>query len=218
MFTQAMTTLTESFLFGLANSVHCACMCGPLALSFEGGTGLLSYHGGRALSYGALGVVLGSTGALFGSDGLGSSSAWVAFVLAAGLIVLATVGERGAIALPGVGALLRGLLRRGRALPRFWRGGLLGLATPLLPCGLLWSACAGAAVAGSAVGGGSVMVGFALGSVPLLLLAQTQAGRLLRTLGPAKLLWLQRSAMLLAAGVLVWRGVLHLQGSSCCSG
>lgn len=212
----AMTPLIESFLFGLANSVHCACMCGPLALSFSAGVGLLSYHAGRALSYGALGVALGATGTVFGTAGLGAPAAWVAFVLALGLVVLATLGER-TIALPGVGGLLRAFAARAGRLPVFWRGGLFGALTPLLPCGLLWSACAGAALAGSALGGGTVLFGFALGSIPLLLLGQTQAGRLLRRLGPARLLVVQRAAMLLAAGVLVYRGTVHLQGSSCCN-
>jgi uncharacterized protein len=92
----------------------------------------------------------------------------------------------------------------------------MGLATPLLPCGLLWSACAGAAVAGSSLAGGTVMLGFALGSLPLLLLAQTQAGRLARHFGPRTLMWVQRGSMLLAAGLLAWRGILALQGESCC--
>jgi hypothetical protein len=60
------------------------------------------------------------------------------------------------------------------------------------------------------------MIGFAAGSLPLLLLAQTQAGRLARRFGPRTLQHVQRTARLLAAGMLVWRGVVGLQGESCC--
>lgn len=212
-----MTSWIESFVFGAANSVHCACMCGPLALAFQGGAkGACSYHLGRTSAYGAVGVVLGGLGSALGSKGLGTPSAWVAFVLAAGLVMLVVVGERGALRIPGLGSLVQSAFQRSRALPATMRCGLLGLLTPLLPCGLLWAACAGAAVAGSPLAGASVMTGFALGSLPLLLLAQTQAGRLARRFGPRALLLAQRGAMLLAAGLLVWRGVANLQGGSCC--
>lgn len=212
-----MTPWLESFVFGAANSVHCACMCGPLALAFQGGAkGAVSYHLGRTIAYGAVGVVLGSIGSALGTKGLGAPSAWVAFVLAAGLLLLVFVGERGALKIPGLGRVVQSTIARTRAMSPLVRCGMLGLLTPLLPCGLLWAACAGAAVAGSGLGGGSVMTGFALGSLPLLLLAQTQAGRLARRFGPRTMSFVQRGAMLLAAGVLVWRGVVGMQGGSCC--
>ncbi len=212
-----MTPWFESFVFGAANSVHCACMCGPLALAFQGGAkGAASYHLGRTLAYGALGVVLGVAGTALGTRGLGTPSAWVAFVLAAGLVVLALFGERGAIAIPGLGRALQSAMQRARTLPPTVRCALLGVVTPLLPCGLLWAACAGAAMSGSALAGGAVMTGFALGSLPLLLLAQTQAGRLAQRFGARTLSYVQRGAMLSAAAVLVWRGWTNLHGGSCC--
>lgn len=212
-----MTPWFESFVFGAANSLHCACMCGPLALAFQGGAkGALAYHVGRTTAYGAVGVGLGGLGSALGTNELAAPTAWVAFVLAAGLVVLALVGERGAIKLPGLGNALPSLMRRARALSPGVRAGLLGLLTPLLPCGLLWAACAGAAVAGSPLAGGGVMSGFAIGSLPLLLLAQTQVGALARRFGPTTIQWVQRSAMLLAAATLVWRGIASMQGGSCC--
>jgi len=60
------------------------------------------------------------------------------------------------------------------------------------------------------------MTGFAIGSLPLLLLAQTQVGALARRFGTTTLQWIQRSAMLLAAAMLLWRGVTAMQGGSCC--
>ena len=209
--------LFDSFVFGLANSLHCACMCGPLAVVFHGeAKGAASYHLGRTASYGAVGVVLGGLGTAFGTRALGAPTAWVAFVLAAGLVVLALWGDRLAVSLPGVGGGVKWLLARSRSLPNSARAALLGVFTPLLPCGLLWAACAGAALAGSPLGGGAVMLGFALGSLPLLLVAQTQAVRLAAVFGPRTLQIVQRVAMLLAAGMLVYRGVQGLQGSSCC--
>jgi uncharacterized protein len=212
-----MTPWFESFVFGAANSVHCACMCGPLALAFQGGTrGVLAYHVGRTTSYGAVGVVLGGLGSALGTRELGTPTAWVAFVLATGLIVLALLGERGAIVVPGLGDALKRAMARTRTWSPSWRAGALGTATPLLPCGLLWAACAGAAIAGSPLAGGGSMLAFALGSLPLLLLAQTQVGRLAQRFGPTTLWWVQRIAMLGAAGTLIWRGVVSMRGESCC--
>lgn len=212
-----MTLWLESFVFGAVNSLHCACMCGPLALAFQcGAKGAIAYHITRTTSYTLLGVGLGGLGSVLGSQQLGTPTAYVAFVLAAGLIALATIGERGAVSIPGLGNTLQTAMARTRSWSPVTRAGLLGLFTPLLPCGLLWAALAGATVAGSGVDGGKVMAGFALGSLPLLLLAQTQATRLARRFGPNSLRWLQRSAMILAAGMLIWRGVISLQGESCC--
>ena len=212
-----MTLLFDSFVFGIVNSIHCACMCGPLALAFQGGaTGAVAYHITRAVSYTSIGLVLGGLGTVLGSQQLGSPTAYVAFVLAAGLIVLATVGERGAIAIPGLSNTLKKAMSRSRKWSPSKRAAVLGLFTPLLPCGLLWAALAGATVAGSAFDGGTVMAGFALGSLPLLFLAQTQATRLASRFGPNTIRWVQRTAMLTAAGMLIWRGVISLQGESCC--
>lgn len=212
-----MTLLFESFVFGAVNSIHCACMCGPLALTFQSGTrSAIAYQLTRAISYTVIGAALGGIGTALGSRQLASPTAYVAFVLAAGLIVLATVGERGAIKIPGLNQLLQRAMSRSRGWSANRRAALLGAFTPLLPCGLLWAALAGAAVAGSPFDGGQVMLGFAAGSLPLLLIAQTQATMLAHRLGPNAMRWVQRTAMLTAAGMLIWRGVVALQGESCC--
>src|SRR5262249_5366928 len=95
------------------------------------------------------------------------------------------------------------------------RGAALGLMTPLLPCGLLWAACAAAAIAGSAGDGALVMAAFALGGLPLLVLVQGPLGGLLRRLAAPKLDLVRRGAMALCAGLLLWRGVVGLHGSCC---
>jgi sulfite exporter TauE/SafE len=212
-----MSLLFESFIFGAANSVHCACMCGPLALAFGGGARVTTaYQGSRALAYATVGAAVGGGGAALGSAHLGAGTAVAAYALAAGLVALALVGERGALKVPLLAGLVNGALKRSRRLPPFGRAMALGLCTPLLPCGLLWSAFAAAAVAGSALDGAAVMTGFALGSLPLLLLAQHKAPALARRLSPTALAWLQKGAMLLAAAILVWRGY-HADQGGCCS-
>ncbi|MEY4674807.1 MAG: hypothetical protein RL148_2591 [Planctomycetota bacterium] len=215
-----MQPLVESFVFGIANSLHCACMCGPLALAFHGtegsaAGGALLYQSGRFVSYAAVGTGLGAAGSVLGAEQLGAPTAWVAFVLAAGLLLLALVGERGALQVPGLGSLVQRAMGWIRSKPAVLRAAWLGLLTPLLPCGLLWAACAGAAVAGSAWSGAQVMAGFALGSLPLLLLAQHQSLWLGRRFGPRTLALVQRGTMLVAAAILAWRGFAGLDGGCC---
>lgn len=212
-----MTQWFDSFVFGVANSMHCACMCGPLALAFGGGrSGAFAYQLGRIASYALVGSALGATGKALGSESFGAPAATTAYVLAFGLVALALIGERGAMQIPFLSNVLGKAMAKGRALPPALRALALGALTPLLPCGLLWSACAGAAVAGSALDGAEVMSGFALGAVPLLLLAQWNAPSIARAMSPRALLLTQRGAMLLAAALLVWRGTQASQGG-CCS-
>ena len=62
--------LWTAFLLGLAGSLHCAGMCGPLALALPATgtgtvgyvTGRLAYNLGRLATYSVLGVVFGLLG------------------------------------------------------------------------------------------------------------------------------------------------------------
>lgn len=212
-----MTMWVDSFVFGAANSLHCACMCGPLALTLRGGVQCaVSYHVGRAAAYGSIGVVLGGVGSALGSSSLAAPGAIVSFVLAAGILLLLLVGERGALRIPVLSNLAARVSARTRRLSPALRALALGVITPLLPCGLLWSAFAGAAVAGSAPDGGIVMAAFALGTLPVLFLAQSLTPRLTARFGPHAVRLVQRAAMLLAAAALVYRGWANLGGGSCC--
>lgn len=210
-------SFVDSFVFGAANSLHCACMCGPLALTLHGSVaGAISYHLGRISAYGSIGVVLGGLGAALGSNTLAAPGAIVSFVLAGGILLLVLFGDRGAVRIPVLSDLATKASARTRRLSPRLRALAFGLITPLLPCGLLWSAFAGATVAGSAVGGGTVMAAFALGTLPVLFLAQSLMPRMAARLGPRTVKFVQRAAMLLAAAALIYRGYANLGGGSCC--
>jgi sulfite exporter TauE/SafE len=82
--------------------------------------------------------------------------------------------------------------------------GLLGVVTPLLPCGLLWAALLVAAHSGGPVQGAATMALFAVGSSPLLLTGPVLLSRIKGGLGRA---WPWFYATVLGASVvwILWR-------------
>lgn len=168
--------LWTAFILGLAGSLHCAGMCGPLALALpatgSGPLGLLTgrvvYQGGRILTYSLLGILFGWLGKSLAVVGV---QRWVS--LAAGVMILAGLGlstrsvASGAMtqAVAGLKTAFRTLLQR-RTVASL---GLLGLLNGLLPCGLVYAACAGAAAVGSWTEGVAYMALFGLGTLPVML-------------------------------------------------
>jgi len=82
---------------------------------------------------------------------------------------------------------------------------LLGAATPLLPCGPLYLMLGLAAANGSPARGAEFSAAFALGTLPLLWLAQTQLHWMSGRLQPQTLRTVQRALALTAAVVMAWR-------------
>lgn len=165
---------------------HCAGMCGPIvgAVSLAAGPRLgwrrtlplhLAYNAGRTLTYTAAGAALGLLGTVVNVAGRAAGLQQAVAVLAGGLMILMGLGAAGVLPWArrleqGVSSRLfagaGGLLRAG-GLPRTF---LLGLFLGLLPCGLSWSAFAGAAATGGPGAGARYALLFALGTVPALLL------------------------------------------------
>jgi sulfite exporter TauE/SafE len=212
-----MTAITEGFVFGLASSVHCAAMCGPLVVAAGGGRSeLFAYHGGRCAGYVAVGAALGAVGAGSGTGLLKEASPWIGFMLAFGLVLGACGLDRWLGGLPGAGRLVRSTVSRVRTWPHGCRLAILGAVTPLLPCGVLWVLFGTTLVSGSALAGGSTTLGFAAGSAPLLVAAQAHAAGLRRWLTPTRSRWLARVVFVVAAVVLVGRGLMTISGPGCC--
>jgi sulfite exporter TauE/SafE len=177
--------LLAAFLLGLAGSLHCAAMCGPLVLAVNtarrlnpGGPGTgfcrrditrnLAYHGGRFVTYSFLGAISGLIGTAIIFAGF---QRWIS--IAAGCVILlgsltslrVRWGGIGWNAVSSVKTMFSRLLRN-RAIGA---GALLGGLNGLLPCGLVYIACAAAATAGDVRGGVATMLAFGLGTAPMML-------------------------------------------------
>jgi uncharacterized protein len=192
---------------GLAGSLHCAAMCGPVACAAAGDRGrrgAAEYAAGRLLGYAAMGALFG----LVGQHALcrlpiDRISAWLGWALAGTALWMAAKRLRPP-RLTSIGRRRVPLAARVLArLPR--RPVAFGLATALLPCGMLLPAWGQAALGGSAAAGAAVMVIFALASLPGLLspLLLAPLGRRLMAGRPwvVSVLW---------GGLAVWLAIRQL--------
>ena len=216
-----IATPLAALVAGLVTSLHCTGMCGPLTCAAFGnrsrgwGT-MVVYQFSRLLAYslagGLLGAVGGQAAALFSS----STVRVLPWAFALLFLLFAFRLEK---RIPQPRFLARWLFRwRLAAMKPTMVGGLLGFLTPLLPCGPLYLVLGVALVAGSFVNGALMMASFALGTIPLFFIVQTQFARL--PLSPRVFQRVQQGLALISALLLIWRGV-HGGGGlevpfSCC--
>jgi uncharacterized protein len=202
-----------ALLLGLAGSLHCAGMCGPLALTLPpvGNTtpayvlGRVAYNLGRIVTYCALGLVFGLIGAALWLAGI---QRWVSITLGVALL-LGLFASRNLVRWTPVTffvdrlkAPMSALLRR-RSLAALT---VLGLLNGLLPCGLVYAACAGAAATGGILTGAQYMAAFGVGTTPMML-AISLSGKLVP---PSLRLQLRKAVpicVVLLASLLILRGM-----------
>lgn len=171
-----MDLLWTAFVLGLVGSVHCAGMCGPLALALPAvGTsrasfvaGRLAYNLGRMATYTAIGVLFGLLGR---SLALAGVQRWVSLVAGSlvllGLVASVTVFPKRATWLSV--AWLKRAFATFIARRNYSSLLILGALNGLLPCGLVYVAAAGATATGGVSSGIAYMVAFGLGTLPVML-------------------------------------------------
>ncbi len=202
-----------AFLLGFAGSAHCAGMCGPLALALPAGgdgrstfiTGRLLYNTGRILTYALMGACFGLLGQGFVIAGL---QRWVSLFFGALILIGLFASPRFTRAVPVTRAVNWLKSRLGNWLQRRTLGSLLGigLLNGLLPCGLVYVACAGAATMGNFWQGIEYMLAFGFGTLPLML-AISLAGTKLQFALRFKLQRLIPVSLAIVGALLVLRGL-----------
>ena len=182
-----MTLWLATVAAGFVGSFHCAAMCGPFVAYYGfAGSGRsawahVTYHLGRLCAYLGVGAVAGT---------MGQGFFYLGSVIQLQKLLIVLVGL--AMIAMGISALIiPGKQFFPGALPR-WIGGLirhvggdrrspaaaawLGLVTPLLPCGFLYSFAFVAGATGNPIRSGFTMMGFWLGTLPSLLMVGFGAG------------------------------------------
>jgi len=210
-----------ALLMGLVGGPHCVAMCGAACAGLGQAAGprknsaILNFQLGRIVGYSALGALAAAS-----MQGLGwmtvQSAAlrpvWSMLHVAAmllGLVLL--VRAQQPIWLERAG---RGIWTRAKALGTGSGGAplVLGVVWALLPCGLLYSAVAVAALAGGPLDGAAVMALFALGT-SVTMTAGPWLWLKLRGQGAAGSgAWgvrLAGLALAVSSGWALWMGLVH---------
>jgi sulfite exporter TauE/SafE len=174
-----MELIGTAFIMGMAGSLHCVGMCGPLALAlpinhsnnFSRIAGGSLYNLGRIVSYASMGLVFGSFGRLF------IASHWQSRLsLALGVVILLyllipkrylhfskpTVVNKPFIAL----RKQLGKLFQSKNLSSLF---FIGILNGLLPCGLVYLALTSSVISGSTINGALFMSFFGLGTFPAMM-------------------------------------------------
>jgi sulfite exporter TauE/SafE len=230
-----MTIVAAGFLLGIAASLHCAAMCGPLmsaVLHGRRGRAAVVYHGARVAVYALVGVLTGAAGqvaVLAGAGRVLSVSVGLGLIWSAAARV-GWLGSRrglnssvGSNSSAGVSRYAMAVIARAARVVRArWSDASLsgvaaaGVLNGLLPCGPVYAALATAAALGDARLSAEFMLAFGAGTLPAVTVAGEIVGRLART-GGAR--WAKAvPAMLLIAGLLLTaRGLMpshHHEASS----
>ena len=201
--------LLGALALGLAGSLHCAAMCGPLVALMQprGWRGAVMYHGGRVVMYAVLGAAAGVVGRGLADLGVGRG---VAFVAAAMLLGEALAlswrpdgGTRASRRITSWLGRVSAWLRARRARAPF----VFGVVNGLLPCGLVYAALtASVGLAGPLVSA-LTMAAFGIGTTPLLIIASRSAGAVARRL-PISTRRLAPAALVVLALLLIGRGLM----------
>ena len=168
----------SAFVMGLAGSLHCIGMCGPLALSLPVShdnnlsriSGGLIYNSGRILSYTSMGLIFGSLGSLV------IAAKWQSGLsIALGIIILIYLlfpkryfhfSTTTILGKPFM--LLRqqlGKLFQSKKLSSLL---FIGVLNGFLPCGLVYLALTSSVISASPVNGAMFMLFFGLGTFPMM--------------------------------------------------
>lgn len=211
--------LWTAFLLGLAGSLHCVAMCGPLMLAlpltrterWQALVQLLVYQAGRIGTYSLLGVLFGLLGKGIAVAGFQQALSIIAGVLMLVAGAFAVQWERATLAVPGMRHLTQWVQQRiGQYLRLHPKGASFGVGVlnGLLPCGLVYAAIAGALSTTEGWTGGAYMALFGLGTLPLLATLVLTGQRFSAT-WRTKFRLVQPALLVLAGVLLISRG-LHL--------
>jgi uncharacterized protein len=174
-----MMEYISALIVGLVGSLHCAGMCGPIAIAiplnnrswFSRISGSLVYNTGRTLTYAILGAIFGLAG--FGLA-LGGLQQWVSIMLGAIMILGVIVPRIGSFgkSVTRISGVLSGSIKKLfgkyfkiRTYPSLF---FLGILNGFLPCGLVYIALAGALVMNQVIDGAIYMIFFGIGTLPMM--------------------------------------------------
>lgn len=198
---------------GLITSVHCVAMCGPLSCAFSAVRAtdasaqvvLTSYHLAKLLSYALVGALAGIFGSVVIRLVERSWLNYLPWILVLFFLIVAFRLDRLLPKPKWLGGFYRRATLRFAKMSKPVAAAMIGFASPLLPCGPLYMIFGLALFSGSGLKGAEFTIGFGLGTIPLLWLAQSQFMRLNQRVNSEWLMRIQRTVAFVAALVIAWR-------------
>lgn len=202
-----------AFIAGLVTSLHCAGMCGPLACYIAPKPGSSSsfttvaslYQIGRLISYTLIGALAGGLGMV----ALGwvqiyqqSLSRFLPWLLVIFFLLVALRVDKYFPKPTMIGPWLARMQLRAQKLPRPVSGLIVGILTPLLPCGPLYAVFGLALMTQSPARGAEFLLLFGLGTLPLLWAVQAAFSRWQGAISPLTISRIQRGLALTVAIIL----------------
>lgn len=165
----------SAFILGIAGSLHCVGMCGPIAVTITNVKGSTAseklvksvlYNTGRVLVYALLGFLFGIFGKGFYLAGHQQTISIVFGVLIILGVVFPAVLKKISPNSFFFSKLnvLKGMLFPLLKKQSYWGGFVVGCLNALLPCGLLYVALAGSVLTGNSYQGALYMFVFGLGT------------------------------------------------------
>lgn len=194
--------LWTAFILGLAGSLHCAGMCGPLVLMTpvvgEGRRAFvfsrLLYHAGRVATYAMIGLLFGVVGESLVFAGL---QRWLSILVGVGMLIAIIAAGPLKTQLWKMPLKLKSLFGVFLRTPSLMSVVALGAINGLLPCGLVYMAGAASIAAGGALDSLAYMTAFGAGTLPVMLTISLARNRIDFFARP----WLQKAAPIAAAAV-----------------
>jgi sulfite exporter TauE/SafE len=170
--------IISGLLLGMASSLHCIGMCGPLGLSIPGGNtnsmrGIVSfsiYHFGRIMTYAMFGLIFGLAGRGIYLAGFQQITSIIIGILMIGNFLFHFFFRNFlASSIPdGLMKRIQSLFTAVWAYQGISKFFLLGIINGMLPCGMVYLALALAFTTKTLSGAVLVMTMFGLGTLPAL--------------------------------------------------
>ena len=169
----------SAFILGLLGSLHCVGMCGPIAFmlpvdrsnSVKKISQISSYHIGRLIAYGLIGLVFGILGKSFYLFGVQQQLSIAIGII---MIIIILIPYK-SISKYNLSKPIHKIIAKiksslGKALKKKTADTIItiGFLNGFLPCGLVYMAVFGAIATGGLLEGSIYMILFGLGTVPLM--------------------------------------------------
>ena len=214
-----VTTMTSvaALSAGLATSLHCIGMCGPLACSVTSRAKSkqhaqlesLAYHMGRVISYTLIGALAGlityqPLSYFFDSPAVILPWMMIPFLIMTAFPELVKMPRLKFLTMPYYKAKMWA-----ESKPPGIMGGLLGIISPCLPCTPLYLIFGVCLLSGSPLSGARIALCFSLGTIPLLWAAQSST-HLIAKFIPGRWKTGLRTSFLLVVTVMLF---MRLQGT-----